>query len=168
MEFGLREWKLSDAENIVSLANNEKIAGNLRNTFPYPYTLDDAHLFITKSIHQNKRRHLNKAITIDDAPIGAISLLMQEDVSCKSGELGFWLGEPYWGQGIMTGSIKQICEKAFDELLMSRIWSEFTLGPLLITRRRAEPLKKLVFIWKVFFRKVFIRMVNFRTPVCML
>lgn len=123
MEFGLREWKLSDAESIVPLANNEKIAGNLRNTFPYPYTLDDAHLFITKSIHQNKRKHLNKAITIDDSPVGAISLLMQEDVSCKSGELGFWLGEPYWGKGIMTQAIKQICEKAFDESDVVRIYA---------------------------------------------
>ncbi len=48
---------------------------------------------------------------------------MQEDVSCKSGELGFWLGEPYWGQGIMTGSIKQICEKAFDESDLVRIYA---------------------------------------------
>ena len=115
MEFGLREWKLSDAESIVPLANNEKIARNLRNTFPYPYTLDDAHLFISKSIHKNKRKLLNRAVVIDDLASGSISLLMQEDVSSKSGELGFWLGEPFWGKGIMTQAIKQVCENAFAE-----------------------------------------------------
>ena len=48
---------------------------------------------------------------------------MQEDVSCKSGELGFWLGEPYWGKGIMTQSIKRICEKAFAESDIVRIYA---------------------------------------------
>ena len=123
MEFKLRDWKLKDAESIVPLANNEKIAGNLRNTFPYPYTLDDAHLFISKSIHQNKRMQWNKAIIIDDSASGSISLLMQEDVSCKSGELGFWLGEPYWGKGIMKHAITQICEMAFNEWDLVRIYA---------------------------------------------
>lgn len=123
MEFKLRDWKLSDAESIVPLANNEKIAGNLRNTFPYPYTLDDAHLFITKSIHQHKRKQINKAIEIEGAASGSISLLMQEDVSCKSGELGFWLGEPFWGQGIMAQAITQMCETGLDDLEMVRIYA---------------------------------------------
>ncbi|MBC3889041.1 GNAT family N-acetyltransferase [Acetobacterium paludosum] len=123
MEFKLRDWKLSDAEGIVSLANNQKIAGNLRNTFPYPYTLDDAHLFITKSIHSHKRNHLNKAIEIDGSPSGSISLLMQEDVSCKSGELGFWLGEPFWGKGIMADAITQICKTGFEDLSLERIYA---------------------------------------------
>ena len=123
MKFELRDWKLSDAQSIVPLANNEKIAGNLRNTFPYPYTLDDAHLFITKSIHQNKRKQLNKAIIINDSASGSISLLKQDDVSCKSGELGFWLGEPYWGQGIMTEAINQICKTAFDDSDSIRIYA---------------------------------------------
>lgn len=123
MEFNLREWKLSDAQSIVALANNEKIAGNLRNTFPYPYTLDDAHLFITKSIHQNKRRQLNKAIEIEDAASGSISLLAQDDVSCKSGELGFWLGEPFWGKGIMVSAIDEVCKTGFDNFGMMRIYA---------------------------------------------
>lgn len=123
MEFKLRDWKLSDAESIVPLANNEKIAGNLRNTFPYPYTLDDAHLFITKGIHLHKRKQINKAIEIEGAASGSISLLMQEDVSCKSGELGFWLGEPFWGQGIMAQAITQMCETGLDDLEMVRIYA---------------------------------------------
>ncbi|KNZ41589.1 GNAT family N-acetyltransferase [Acetobacterium bakii] len=122
MEFKLRDWKLNDAESIVPYANNPKVAGNLRNTFPYPYTLDDAHLFITKSIHLNKRKQLNKAIVIADSAVGSISLLMQEDVSCKSGELGFWLGEPFWGKGIMTEAIVQVCDIGFKDFDMFRIY----------------------------------------------
>lgn len=123
MEFKLRNWKLSDAEEIVPLANNPKIAGNLRNTFPYPYTLDDAHIFITKSTHQHKRKQLNQAVEIDGAASGSISLLMQEDVSCRSGELGFWLGEPFWGQAIMSRAITQICETGFEDMDMVRIYA---------------------------------------------
>lgn len=123
MEFKLRDWKLNDAESIVPYANNPKVAGNLRNTFPYPYTLDDAHLFITKSIHLNKRKQLNKAIVIADSAVGSISLLMQEDVSCKSGELGFWLGELFWGKGIMTEAITEICDIGFNDFDMFRIYA---------------------------------------------
>jgi ribosomal-protein-alanine N-acetyltransferase len=123
MKFNLREWRLNDAQNIVPLANNEKIAGNLRNAFPYPYTLDDAHLFITKSMHQNKRRQLNKAIEIEELASGSISLLTQDDISCKSGELGFWLGEPFWGKGIMSAAVEQVCEIGFGEFDMIRIYA---------------------------------------------
>jgi ribosomal-protein-alanine N-acetyltransferase len=123
VDYILRPWKLSDAESIVPLANNKKIAGNLRDTFPYPYTLDDAHIFITKSLQLNKRKQLNQAIVVDESPVGSISLLSQDDVSCRSGELGFWLGEPYWGKGIMVSAIKQICDKGFKDFDMLRIYA---------------------------------------------
>ncbi|MDZ5725656.1 GNAT family N-acetyltransferase [Acetobacterium carbinolicum] len=149
MEFGLREWKLSDAESIVPLANNEKIARNLRNTFPYPYTLDDAHLFISKSIHKNKRKLLNRAVVIDDLASGSISLLMQEDVSSKSGELGFWLGEPFWGKGIMTQAIKQVCENAFAESDVVRIYAR----PFSENQKARRTLEKAGFELEGVFRK---------------
>lgn len=149
MEFELRNWKLSDAESIVPLANNEKIAGNLRNTFPYPYTLDDAHLFITKSIHLNKRKQLNKAIIIDDSASGSISLLMQDDISSKSGELGFWLGEPFWGKGIMTQAIKQICETAFNDLDSARIYAR----PFAENEKARNTLEKAGFQLEGIFKK---------------
>jgi ribosomal-protein-alanine N-acetyltransferase len=74
-------------------------------------------------MHPNKRNHLYKAIEIAGSPAGSISLLMQEDVSCKSGELGFWLGEPFWGNGIMSRAIDQMCKTGLEDLAMERIYA---------------------------------------------
>ena len=42
MEFELRPWRMEDAETIARYANNPKIAANLRDAFPHPYTQRDA------------------------------------------------------------------------------------------------------------------------------
>jgi len=123
MEFELRDWKLKDAENIVHYANNPKVAETLRNAFPHPYTLDDAHTFISQSIHQNKTIQSIKAIAVDGEAIGSIGLILQGDVSCKSGELGFWLGESFWGKGIMTKAIIQACDNGFKNFDIVRIYA---------------------------------------------
>ena len=71
MKFELRDWKLDDAENLVRYANNPKVACFLRNTFPSPYTLDDAHRFIDQCMHRDQTKQSIKAIVIDNEPIGS-------------------------------------------------------------------------------------------------
>lgn len=123
MKFQLRAWELTDAPKIVPLANNPQVAGHLRNTFPYPYTLDDAHLFILKTKTQFRQKQISQAIVIDNQVAGSISLLRQDDIGCKSGELGFWLGESYWGKGITTQSIIELCKSVFSGSDLMRIYA---------------------------------------------
>ena len=49
-DFILRKWQYDDAENISIVANNPNIAKNLRNAFPYPYTIDDAKWYVNNCI----------------------------------------------------------------------------------------------------------------------
>ncbi len=124
MNFSLRRWKPQDADSIYRLANNPKIAANLRDIFPHPYALEDAEQYIISCMQSSEEKQLCYAIEVDGAAVGSIGLLVKDDVYRKSAELGYWLGEPYWGRGIMTGAIRQICEEAFSRYDLVRIFAE--------------------------------------------
>lgn len=123
-QFTLRQWKQEDAEAIAIAANNEKIAANLRNSFPYPYTIEDAKCYVNGCIARGENQQLTKAIATDGKAIGSIGIFIQDDIYKKSAELGYWLSEEYWGKGIMTEAIKQICREAFDKFDIIRIFAE--------------------------------------------
>lgn len=124
MNFILRPWRLSDAESLSHYANNQKIADNLRNTFPQPYTIEDAKWYIMNASEKNGKEQLVYAIDVDGVAVGSIGIILKDDVSKKSAELGYWLGEPFWGNGIMPRAVAQICAEAFERFDLVRIYSE--------------------------------------------
>ena len=56
MDFALREWRQSDAAGVAKYANNGKIARNLRDVFPHPYTLTDAEYFVNSCLEADQDR----------------------------------------------------------------------------------------------------------------
>lgn len=124
MDFVLRKWDENDVAYLQKYANNEKIAANLRNAFPHPYTMDDAKEYILCSIAQDGKKQVTRAITVEGRAVGSIGVFFQNDVSEKSAELGYWLAEPFWGQGIMTGAISKICRYVFAKYDIERIFAE--------------------------------------------
>lgn len=128
VDFQLRSWKIEDAESVARAADNPKIAKNLRNVFPSPYSLEDAIWFIRDCIsHEEEtgeKRQLTYAIVVDKQAVGSIGVFVKEDVYEKSGELGYWLSEEYWGRGIMTRAIERICREAFTAFDIVRIYAE--------------------------------------------
>lgn len=123
-EFRLRPWKPDDAAPITQAANNPKIAQNLRNAFPSPYTLKDAEYFIHDCISNSGEKQLMYAIEADGKAVGGISVLVKEDVYEKSAELGYWLSEDYWRRGIMSRAVPMICREAFAAFDIVRIFAE--------------------------------------------
>lgn len=109
------------AQELVTLANNPNIAKNLTDAFPHPYTLNDAITFINICIENDGKTQLCRAICMDDKVIGSVGVFFRTDVYRKSAELGYWLGEPYWGQGIMPKAVRMLCEQVFDEFDIIRI-----------------------------------------------
>ena len=107
-DFILREWKYEDAENISIAANNPKIAGNLRNVFPSPYTIDDAKWYVNDCISREGKKQITRAMVVDGKAVGSIGISIKDDVYEKSGELGYWLAEDYWRQGITSRAVIQI------------------------------------------------------------
>ncbi|MFZ1254923.1 MAG: GNAT family N-acetyltransferase, partial [Saprospiraceae bacterium] len=100
MDFKLRPWTIDDLSSLVKYANNFKIAKNLTDKFPFPYTEAHGKGFIEFALKDNPLRVM--AIDIDGVASGGIGIHPQEDIQRKNAELGYWLAEPYWGNGIIS------------------------------------------------------------------
>lgn len=114
----LRKWNDSDLESLIKNANNPKIACNMRDGFPYPYTINKGKEWLEFANKDNF--NYNFAITINDNAIGGIGLAIGEDIERISAEVGYWLGEDYWGCGITSSALKGIVEYGFGELKLSK------------------------------------------------
>jgi len=111
---------MSDLESLVTYADNIKIASNLTNKFPHPYTRESGESFINFAMTGPA---LIQAIDINGAACGGIGIHPQDDVYEKNAELGYWLAEPYWGKGIITKAIKLITPMGFDKFDITRIFA---------------------------------------------
>ena len=118
----IRSWQIQDAPFIAKYANNRKIWSNLRDAFPYPYRIENAETFISCSIGADPVT--NYAIATKSEAIGSIGLNLGKDVHRFTAAMGYWLAEPYWGEGIMTAAAKFITAWAFQELKLHRIYAE--------------------------------------------
>lgn len=121
--FSLRKWTLNDVQALVRHANNKKIADNLRDIFPNPYTEQDAINFLTAATEENEKQCLF-AIDIKGEAVGGIGISLQDDIHRKSAEIGYWLAEPYWARGIMTAAIRRMVDYAFKQYDLVRIFAE--------------------------------------------
>ena len=125
MEFILRQWRREDAADVLRYANNDKIARNLRDAFPFPYILTDAENFVNSCVEADESRQLFRAIEVDGRAVGSISLCLGSDVYRMTAELGYWLAEEYWGRGIMTEAVKRVCGEGAQRWEdMVRIYAE--------------------------------------------
>jgi [ribosomal protein S5]-alanine N-acetyltransferase len=118
----LRDWQLDDAPSIAQYADNHKIWQHLRDGFPHPYHLHDAEVFIER-VNQAIPKAVF-AIATESEAIGSIGLMLGEDVHRFTAEMGYWLAEPFWGQGIMTQAVRFLVKWAFRELKLHRISAE--------------------------------------------
>lgn len=124
MEWRLRKWRETDAADFAAYADNKKIADNLRNAFPYPYTLSDAQDYVRQCIACGEERQYLRAIAVEDRAVGSIGVFLGDDVYSRSAELGYWLAEDFWGRGVMTGAVRQICGEVFARYDVVRIYAE--------------------------------------------
>ena len=121
MEFILRPWKASDINSLIKYANNWNIAKNLTNQFPHPYTIQDGKAFIEYAT-KDEPIHIF-AIEVNQEAVGGIGIHPQSDIFIKNAEIGYWLGEPFWGHGIVSKAIKQIVQFGFSTFDIERIFA---------------------------------------------
>mgnify|MGYP000925457634 CR=1 FL=1 len=121
MEFKLRKWEISDQDSLVKYANNFEISKNLTDAFPHPYTIDDAARFIEMAT----KAHPNHifAIEVNGEAVGGIGIHPQTDINRKNAELGYWLGQPFWGNGIISKAIPEVVKYGFDTFDIQRIYA---------------------------------------------
>ena len=120
----IRKWKLTDAKDIAVALSNKKIQDNLRDGLPYPYSEQDGIDFISSMLSANEDETFAFAITLDDKVIGSIGVFRQQNIHRQTAEMGYYIAEEYWGKGIMTDAVKQICEYVFMNSDILRIYAE--------------------------------------------
>src|ERR1051326_859026 len=97
-ECTIRPWRKSDLDSLVRYANNRKVWRNLRDRFPHPYTRKDGIWWLEHAAARDPQT--NFAIELDGEAIGGVGFEIGEDVHSRTAEIGYWLGEPFWGRGI--------------------------------------------------------------------
>lgn len=112
---------MDDLESLVQHANNFEVAKNLTDAFPHPYTEADGKAFITMATKADPIHIF--AIEVEGKAVGGIGIHPQSDIMKKNAELGYWLGEPYWGKGIITRAIKQMVDFAFKTYDITRVYA---------------------------------------------
>ncbi len=117
----LRPFVEEDAPSLAQHANDITVWQNLRDAFPHPYSLEHAVSFIAHTRKQPPGCHL--AIVIDAEAVGSIGLKLGTDVERVSAELGYWLGAPYRGVGVMTEAIRAYSEDSFERFSLTRIFA---------------------------------------------
>lgn len=120
----LRRWRMSDAKDLAAALNNEKILNNLRDGLPFPYTEQDASEYIASMLSADENDTFAYAVTLDDRAVGSIGAFRQNNIHRQTAELGYYLAEEYWGRGIMTEAIRQICDILFETTDILRIYAE--------------------------------------------
>ena len=128
MNFTLRPFRDSDLQSLVKYANNYNIAKYLTNQFPHPYTDEDGRKFISSVANSSPVNVFT--IEVNGEAAGAIGIFPQSDIHEKNAEMGYWLAEPFWGNGITTRAIVQIVEYGFKTFDITRIFARpFSINP---------------------------------------
>ena len=124
MKCRIRKWELSDAKDLAAALSNKKVQDNLRDGLPYPYTEQDGKDFISAMLSADENETFAFAIMVDDKVVGSIGIFRQGNIHSQTAELGYYIAEEYWGKGIMTEVVKQICEYVFGDSDIIRIYAE--------------------------------------------
>ncbi len=121
MNFSLRPWTKNDLESLIKYANNPKISEMMSDKFIHPYTHGQGEKFIGFATKEKPYRIL--AIDVEGEAVGAIGIHPGTDIYCKNAELGYWLGEPFWGKGIMTKAVVEMVDYGFQNWDINRIYA---------------------------------------------
>jgi len=120
----LRDFQPQDAPHIINTLNDEQVTRFLSSKIPFPYTQADADWWI----NQGSKHGLIKAIELNGQFAGCVGVTPGVFEYNRSGEIGYWLNSAYWGQGIITRAIELICNDAFANLHLNRIFGAVFAG----------------------------------------
>lgn len=124
MKCTIRKWRESDAKDLSKALSDREVINNLRDGIPYPYTEKDALEYINAMLSSDENNTFAYAIDVDSKAVGSIAAFRQENIHFRTAELGYYLSREYWGRGIMTEAVKQICDEIFSKTDILRIYAE--------------------------------------------
>ncbi|MFD2785688.1 GNAT family N-acetyltransferase [Hymenobacter rubripertinctus] len=117
----LRPWRFSDAAALARHANDERIARNLRDSFPYPYSAADAEFFLC--LVADSTRDLFLALEVDGQAVGSVGVHFKTDVRRRSAEIGYWLAPACWGRGLATAAVQSVSAYVLAHFDVCRLYA---------------------------------------------
>jgi ribosomal-protein-alanine N-acetyltransferase len=117
----VRSWHASDLASLVHHANNRKIWQNLRDQFPFPYSKVDGQRYLR--VVRSMNPETAYAIVVNGEAVGGVGYVLGHDVERVSAEIGYWLGEAHWGQGIVTEVLKAMTQYAIQRHDLTRVFA---------------------------------------------
>jgi len=115
----LRPWVPADKPSLIANANNRNVWRNLADVFPHPYTDADADAWF--QIAARPGRSIYFAIELDGAAVGGIGARSGEGIFVRTAHFGYWLGEPYWGKGVVTAAGNALLEHLKADARFARL-----------------------------------------------
>ncbi len=126
----LRRWEESDAEDLYEYARDPEVGPPAG--WPPHQSIDESRTVI-RNVFSGPEDYA-VCLKSDRRAIGAISLklnghtdMTDRDDEC---ELGYWLGKPLWGQGLIPEAVKEMLRRAFEDLGMKTVWCGYYDGNL--------------------------------------
>lgn len=153
MQYQIRPWCLDDAKDLATSLNNKNILKNLSDGIPYPYTIEDAKEYITAMMNVDKNETFAFAITVNNRVIGSITAFRGTNAQKLSAEIGYYIAESFWGQGITTKALKDICKHIFETTNIIRIFANIFSQ----NDASARVLEKCKFTYEGTLRKCFLK-----------
>ena len=123
----LRQWQKSDKPSLVRYANNPNVARHLREIFPSPYTEEDADTWLGNAPF-GRGAPWRYAIEVGGEAAGGIGLDPYRDIERHTLEVGYWLGEPFWGRGILTAAVRVLSQQALASPDIYRVCAKVSSG----------------------------------------
>jgi len=117
----VRSWQTTDVESLAVHANNREVWRNLRDSFPHPYTPADARAYIRSALRLSPETRF--AIAVDGQAVGGIGFMLHGDVERVSAEIGYWLGQAFWGRGITTEALRAVTLHAVETHGLTRVFA---------------------------------------------
>lgn len=124
----LRPWVLSDADDLFRWASDSAVGPAAG--WPAHGSVDESRAIIQNVLSGPEDYAI--CLKPDGRPVGAISLmpkgrarLTDRDGEC---ELGYWIGRPFWGRGLVPEAARALLRRAFSDLGMSKVWCAWYEG----------------------------------------
>lgn len=124
----LRHWRESDAEDLYLYAKDPDV-GPITG-WPVHKNVEESldvirNVLICKENYAICLKEDGKAIGTVELKLHGKAVFTEKDDEC---ELGFWLGKPFWGQGIMPEAVQRVLARAFEDLGMTKVWCGYYDG----------------------------------------
>lgn len=124
----LRSWDERDANDLFQYASNPEV-GPIAG-WPVHTSIENSKEII-KSVLSSPETY---AVVLQETmqPVGSIGLMIGSasniGISDTEGEIGYWIGVPYWGQGLIPEAVREIMRHGFDDLNLEKMWCGYFDG----------------------------------------